>query len=514
MPKGSQYIEAVNKTRGKNLKKPEETNDLTTEMNMLSKSKSIGGKRRKSNGEDVSNLSNLVDAARIVEGSNQKMSKRVRGKQMKGKEPQKLKKKVRGKSISRKSGKHVSDEGSSHETNSEVETDDSDAADDIASIKRSITMMMDKLVKLEGKRKRKKKKIIKREVEEEEETSDEEEALIKPLKSARKEAENPKDQKTSEAPVPVSVVPGESAVNMNILQQYHNMMMMQQQQQFNMLYMHPMMGMIPPGVDQTSVMPSPIVPVTNPTTTVPPAVTVSSNGWEREAPEKYVNVDVMKSEKNNSSEKRPSKASLQDDGNETDVSEVYEPTTKDKDFDKYLSLALPTPSFLGFVDEINKDEKSIQSMVVSSTKRNAGSKKEQQSKQLTKYTKQPSNNPNIAGILMNLFPQGAPAKPPKDEKDTVQRPEINNSLRSIIVQSRDCKKPIPNLNQQEVSPRYPVHEKSVEHIHPRAAFKPSPYVIKTSLPERPPETKRYVDNAAWLRDCSQNLYLQDQDGDT
>ena len=209
MPKSQQMTEqlAANHNR---LKRHQEDKNVINQMKVSrSKEKELS----KSKSSDMSNLSNLVDAARFVESAdNPKQSSKSK---RRVKEPPKKKSRVpkNAKVLQKVPSKQDSSDDNRSSSDSE-----SDPEDEIASIKQTMTVMMAKLEKLEGakRRKRRNKKNKKNY------SSDEE----KVQKGTSKNDDNhTKVKNTSEN----ATVNQPDYNNVNQMQLFQQMFMMQQQ---------------------------------------------------------------------------------------------------------------------------------------------------------------------------------------------------------------------------------------------------------------------------------------------
>ncbi|XP_066921012.1 uncharacterized protein [Clytia hemisphaerica] len=446
----------------------------------------------------VEGLSNLVDAARFVEKTNSsKITKKAKPKPIyKGKERGKEKK-------SHRESKHliVEDTDADDETSdieSEVESDSQ-----LALLKKSVSEMMAKIQRLESKRKRK-KMPKKAHLSDYEDSSDED---VKPKKPLKKESSPPT-----------------KPINANQQLTMHSQQMMQMQQQY--WQMQQMMNMYSnPSINPAGMMPS--MPfMTTQHQQQPSFVNMNSKSASntlRFPKTKKPNAETRFKDSSKIEDKKSRKSVEGEAGEETDASEVYAPTAIKDPINEYLGKDpfVPTPSFISFVDDITKDEKTVQSTVVSSTKRAAETSKVpgsdipralfQRNDSITN-TQQISatnqGNPSYAGILMNLFPTGKP-NPLEIRENDKRSEEINTVLRSMI-----------GYNPVDAKPKQPKRfDLSADrHTHSKPLFQNLLPISKHSQSPIPsdnaPESKRFVDNATWLRECSKKMDLQDQEGDT
>ena len=544
------------KNQGSRLKKEEENKSRAVISGKHMQTK----KDKKDNTEDISKINNLINAARIVESSSPKINKKTRGKALtRGKEQGKPAKQssveiekaipptLPGKKASPSTAKK---EDGGHD--SSTDESDLDNRNEIADLKKTVNAMMAKIEKLEteGYRKRKKKRKVP------DEATDEVTDLYNSDKEQNEEVDKPKQEKfpkkekeavTSKAienvtsHAPMANFPQMSNVFQHLMQlpSMYNNVMMQPNMQPNMFdSLFPIMAaMMPPQPGEAISLNTPAMMKDSTSNTKHNAIE-----GQRKGPESNVNnrTDSKKGQRKN---KAVTNSEKEKDGNESDVSEVYGPTIKDAQLAQYLgSGPIATPSFIRFVDEITKDditkdERTLQSTVISSTRKNADNaataktEVEQKSKEFPNATvfkrsnsinnKQPiGSSSNVAGILLNLFPQ------PKSDGgarsggflshglEGLEQPDINNALRTMLHKQEELS---PQLQQHQQLTRIGAAESKIRNsISPAVNFlnkRVAPPIQRNKLSTEI-NRRRYLDNKVWFRDCLNKPYLQDQDGDT
>ena len=511
-------------------------------------------KEQKDSSEDLSNIGNLIKAAKIVESASPKISKKIRGKSMtKGKQQQQQQgKPMKQASIKIKNYTIQTAPVQKRESEQESSADESDfdKRTEIADLKKSVSAMMAKIEKLEteGNRKRRKKRKVPVEDASDSSLNSDREQPQKVSKS------KPEKKREKETLPPISAnrnQPMHTPAITNIPQ----MNSMFQQFMPPGMYSPVMHPSIPPNMFNLFPMMAAMVPqqgvyphnLPNPTKIVKESTTSTKHSVEHQDKEhdSIVNnrTESKKSQRKNkgvtfSSEKEK-------DGNESDVSEVFGPTSINEPDElqmKYLGTGpLETPSFIRFVDEITKDtEKTVQSTVISSTRKNADSTSTSKTTVVgesseTKQTananffkrsnsvnsKQPiGNTSNVAGILLNLFPQksGASREPNSSLRqglEGLEQPEIDSAVRTML-RKKEEQPPVqyPQQHQQ------PYQVPTMTDINPRKPIQPTfsydNKIISLPLLRKKVDTpmRRYNDNKLWFRDCPNKLHLQDQDGDT
>ena len=348
-------------------------------------------KEQKDSSEDLSNIGNLIKAAKIVESASPKISKKIRGKSMtKGKQQQQQQgKPMKQASIKIKNYTIQTAPVQKRESEQESSADESDFDNrtEIADLKKSVSAMMAKIEKLEkletegNRKRRKKRKVPVEDASDSSLNSDREQpqkvSKSKPEKIVKREKETlPPTSVNRNQPMHTPAMTNIPQMNSNMFQQFMPpgmySPMMHPSIPPNMFDLFPMMAAMVP---QQGVYPQNLP---NPTKIVKESTTSTKHSVEHQDKEhdSIVNnrTESKKSQRKNkgvtfSSEKEK-------DGNESDVSEVFGPTSINEPDElqmKYLGTGpLETPSFIRFVDEITKDtEKTVQSTVISSTRKNA-----------------------------------------------------------------------------------------------------------------------------------------------
>ena len=517
-------------------------------------------KEKKDSHEDMTNFGNLINAVRIVESStNPKINKKIRGKSLtKGKEQQG--KPMRQAPVKPKKNPVQTAPVRRDESDLESSADESDFDNrtEIADLKKSVSAMMAKIEKLEteGNRKRRKKRKIPTEDHASDSSlnSDREQHQklnkSKPEKIVKKEKEviPPTSAiRNREMHTPMTNIPQMNNVFQQFMPPGIYSPMMHPNITPSLINMFPMMAAMMPqqGVPSIYQQNLPLqTKIVNESTT-----TTTKHSIENQEKEHDSNVNSStESKKSQKKSKAVTFNSEKDkDGNESDVSEVFGPTgvKEPNDFHmKYLgSDPIATPSFIKFVDEMTKDTETVQSTVISSTRKNTDntsnvkttvegeSNKLEQTINANLYkrsnslnSKQPiGNTSNVAGILLNLFPQKSGANGENNNSlrqglDGLEQPEIDNAVRTMF--RKKSEHPPAQYHQQHQHHQLTEPVSTVTDIKTRKPIQATPsydnkynsFPVLRKKSEAP--KRRYNDNKVWFRDCPNKLHLQDQDGDT
>ena len=439
-----------------------------------------GKKVHKDKVEDVSNINNLINAARIVESSNTKVGKgKSRKKSSSSKAHKTVKHPVSGlKSIKKTTQPKVAKINEEHETSSES---DSDNQNELADLKKSVNYMMARIEKLEGSRKKKKRKTVPESKSQDSSTSEDEGDWdkVKPRKMPKvdkniKENSPTADECRSDANAHLQTLHVPDTANIHSLNALSQFMQMNPAAYSNFLMqpnnLFPMFAAMNPQAD-ASMTPNNYFTAN---AAIPnPNIIVTEGSQDRE--QFNFKTNLAKND-----QKKEKKKTVEKDGNESDVSEVYGPTDLNPDLKipnmaPYLPIGpIETPSFIKFVNDMTADDQSVQSTVISSTKRNAenaanatagvpvfeGGGNNASLGGIPKFLRSTSTNSkrsvdtaHLQGILLNLFPNQVQLPVEKKPSlhhtsETFDEPAIDKALKTMI-RKQGSRQPIQHSLEQE-----------------------------------------------------------------